>query len=104
MKNKLRDKIKQDMIDLQNRLDKLNFWEESGYANKPCLECEWTLMYHQAMDTSRPLLATPTVIDDTMSLKYLCKVCGLTKERIFKIDNETLYDEWAEYREGGEEE
>ena len=97
MKNKLRDKIKQDMIDLQNRLDKLNFWEESGYTDKPCMECEWRLMNHQGM-------ATPTVVEDEMSLKYLCRVCGLTKERIFKIDNETLFDEWAEYREGGEEE
>lgn len=97
MKNKLRDKIKQDMIDLQNRIDKLNRWDESGYTDKPCLECEWTLMYHQAA-------ATPTVVDDKMSLKYLCKVCGLSKERIFKIDNETLFDEWAEYREGVEEE
>ena len=53
-KNKLRNKIKQDMIDLQNRLDKLNFWEESGYADKPCVEHEWTLVHHQA-------LATPTI-------------------------------------------
>ena len=97
MKNNLRDKIKQDMIDLQNRLDKLNFCEESGYADKPCVEHQWTLMHQQA-------LATPTVADDEMELKYLCKVCGFTTKRIFKIDNDTLYDEWAEYREGGEEE
>lgn len=97
MKNKLRDKIKQDMIDLQNRLDKLNFWEESGYTDQACLECDWTIILHQDKEKFN-------VIKDKISLKYLCKVCGLTKERIFKIDNETLFDEWAEYREGGEEE
>jgi len=96
-KDTMRDKIKEDMVDLQNRLDKLNFWEESGYQSTPCLEHEWTLMHHQA-------LATPTIADDEMELKYLCKVCGLTTKRVFKIDNETLYDEWAEYREGVEEE
>jgi len=96
-KETLRDKIKQDMLALETRLDKLNFWEESGFADKPCVEHQWTLMHHQA-------LARPTIADDEMELKYLCTVCGLTTKRVFKIDNETLYDEWAEYREGVEEE
>ena len=96
-KDTLRDKIKQDMVDLQNRLDKLNFWEESGYQSTPCLECRWTLTYY---DFNR----YETKLHDKLSLKYMCKVCGLTKEMIYKIDNETLFDEWAEYREGVEEE
>tara|TARA_R100000388_G_C7186320_1_gene131241 strand:- start:339 stop:623 length:285 start_codon:yes stop_codon:yes gene_type:complete len=94
MKNKLRDKIKQDMIDLQNRLDKLNFWEESGYTDQPCIEHTWVLGIH----------ATPTHSMNKLELRYGCAVCGMTMIRHFEVTSETLLDEWAEYREGGEEE
>ena len=92
--NKLRDKIKQDMIELQNRLDKLNFWEESGYADQPCIEHTWV----QAM------YPTPTDSIDKLELRYGCSKCGMTMIRHFEVTSETLLDEWAEYREGGEEE
>ena len=59
---------------------------------------------------------TPEVVTDTTSLSVgigtqefdtvtVSSTKGFpSKYGLFKIDNETLYDEWAEYREGGEEE
>jgi len=94
MKDKLRDKIKEDMIELQNRLDKLNFWEESGYADQPCIEHTWVLGIH----------ATPTDSMDKLELRYGCPKCGMTMIRYFDVTSETLLDEWVKYREGVEEE
>jgi hypothetical protein len=93
-KETLRDKIKQDMVDLQNRLDKLNFWEESGYQSTPCIEHNWMLGKH----------ATPMDSIDKLELRYFCPTCGMTMIRYFDVKSETLLDEWAEYREGVEEE
>jgi len=94
MKDKLRDKIKEDMIELQNRLDKLNLWDRSGYTDQACMEHTWVLGIH----------ATPTFSIDKLELRYGCPKCGMTMIRHFEVQGETLLDEWVEYREGVEEE
>ena len=91
------DELKQEMAALNRRIARLNEWKESGYG-EPCQEHDWELTrgpFHQVVG-SDPL---------TYILRYKCHRCGMTMEQQAVVEQETLFDEWQEYRENkGEEE
>ena len=92
------DELKEEMAALNRRIARLNQWKESGYG-EPCREHDWGLThgpFHQVLN-SNPI---------TFILRYKCDVCGMTMEQRAVVEQETLFDEWQEYREnkGDEEE
>tara|TARA_R100000278_G_scaffold83232_2_gene63847 strand:+ start:1736 stop:2038 length:303 start_codon:yes stop_codon:yes gene_type:complete len=85
------DKLKEEMTALRRRMEHLQAWKESGYK-EPCQEHDWELIrgpFHQVVG-SNPL---------TYILRYKCDVCGMTMEQQAVVEQETLFDEWQEYRE-----
>jgi hypothetical protein len=90
------DKLKEEMAALNRRIERLNEWKESGYG-EPCQEHVWvhTEMFQEG--DSDPL---------TYIVRFKCHRCGMTMEQQAVVEQETLFDEWQEYREnkGDEEE
>ena len=94
----IEEQIKQQMLVIQQKMERLEAWKSSGYS-EPCQEHDWGLThgpFHQVVG-SNPL---------TYILRYKCDVCGMTMEQRATVEQETLFDEWLEYREnkGDEEE
>ena len=95
------DELKQEMAALNRRIARLNEWKESGYG-EPCQEHPWEYAgMHQERDY-RKIITNPT----TYTIRYKCPRCGMTMEQKAVVEQETLFDEWQEYREnkGDEEE
>ncbi|MEK9699090.1 MAG: hypothetical protein VW270_25155 [Candidatus Poseidoniales archaeon] len=90
------DELKEEMAALNRRIARLNQWKESGYG-EPCREHLWE---HEGMH--RVAYHTPT----TYIVRFKCPRCGMTMEQKAVVEQETLFDEWQEYREnkGDEEE
>jgi len=92
------DKLKEEMAELNRRIERLNQWKGSGYS-EPCQEHAW-----QYVEMHQEINADPT----TYILRFKCPRCGMTMEQQAVVEQETLFDEWQEYREnknkGDEEE
>lgn len=92
------DKLKEEMAALNRRIARLNQWKESGYG-EPCRDQihSWHLIEMNPNINSNPT---------TYTVRYKCPLCGMTMEQQAVVEQETLFDEWQEYREnkGDEEE
>jgi len=90
------DELKEEMAALNRRIERLNQWKDSGYE-EPCQEHVWvhTEMFQEGN-------SDPT----TYIIRFKCHRCGMTMEQQAVVEQETLFDEWQEYREnkGDEEE
>ena len=85
------DKLKEEMTALRRRMEHLQAWKESGYKES-CQEHDWELIrgpLHQVVG-GNPL---------TYILRFKCHRCGMTMEQQAVVEQETLFDEWQEYRE-----
>ena len=93
---KIADELKEEMAALRRRMEHLQSWKESGYG-EPCQEHAW-----QYVEMHQDINADPT----TYILRFKCPRCGMTMEQQAVVAQETLFDEWQEYREnkGDEEE
>lgn len=94
----IEEQIKQQMLVIQQKMERLEAWKSSGYG-EPCQEHDWEMTrgpFHQVI-ASNPL---------TFILRFKCPRCGMTMEQQAVVEQETLFDEWLEYREnkGDEEE
>ncbi len=94
----IEEQIKQQMLVIQQKMERLEAWKSSGYG-EPCQEHDWEMTrgpFHQVI-ASNPL---------TFILRFKCPCCGMTMEQRATVEQETLFDEWLEYREnkGDEEE
>ena len=83
------DELKQEMAVLNRRIERLNQWKESGYE-EPCHEHPW-----QYVEMHQDITADLT----TYILRFKCPRCGMTMEQQATVTQETLFDEWQEYRE-----
>jgi hypothetical protein len=90
------DELKEEMAALNRRIARLNEWKASGYQ-EPCQKHNW-----EHLELHENLGSYPTV----HYLRYKCHRCGMTMEQRAVVEQETLFDEWQEYREnkGSEEE
>ena len=91
------DELKEEMAALNRRIERLNKWKESGYE-EPCQEHVWvhTGMFQEG--DSDPVT--------WYIIRFKCHRCGMTMEQQAVVKQETLFDEWQEYRQnkGDEEE
>ena len=87
----IEDEIKQEMIALQQRMDRLAAWRETNYAD-PCVEHQWVVEHITPNDTA------PT---ERYNLKAKCYACGMEKEEEVQVLTQTLYDPWLEFRPSG---
>jgi|DEB0MinimDraft_10_1074344.scaffolds.fasta_scaffold06536_10 hypothetical protein len=87
--------IKQEMLVIQAKMERLQAWKDSGYG-QPCVEHTWQLLNNPEI-----ILGTNPKI---YILKFKCNRCGMAMQEQASVVEETLYDEWQEFREGGEEE
>ena len=92
----IEEQIKQQMLVIQQKMERLEAWKSSGYS-EPCQEHVWvhTEMFQEGD-------SDPT----TYIIRFKCHRCGMTMEQHAVVKQETLFDEWQEYREnkGDEEE
>ena len=90
------DELKQEMAALNRRIARLNEWKESGYQ-EPCQEHPWEYTGMHQEQGANPM---------TYIVRFKCPRCGMTMEQKAVVEQETLFDEWQEYREnkGDEEE
>ena len=87
----IEDEIKQEMIELQKRMDRLAAWRETNYAD-PCVEHQWVVEHIISDDTA------PT---EGYNVKAKCYACGMEKEEEADVKAQTLYDPWLEFRPNG---
>jgi len=93
------DKLKEEMAALNRRIERLNQWKESGYQ-EPCQSHIWELI-DAPQQAIYNIPADPTIY----VLRFKCHRCGMTMAQQAVVEQETLFDEWQEYRENkGEEE
>ena len=90
----IEDEIKQEMLALQQRMDRLAAWRDTNYAD-PCVEHEWVVEHitPYPYDT-----AVPT---ERYNIKAKCYACGMEKEEVVEVMTQTLYDPWLEFRPNG---
>ena len=87
----IEDEIKQEMFELQKRMDRLAAWRDTNYAD-PCVEHHWVVEHITSNDTA------PT---ERYNLKAKCYACGMEKEEEVQVLTQTLYDQWLEFRPNG---
>ena len=99
------DELKEEMAALNRRIARLNEWKESGYE-EPCQVHIWEYTEMFQEDDSDPLRRPRRCVGTTYIVRYKCHRCGMTMEQRTVVEQETLFDEWQEYREnkGDEEE
>lgn len=85
----IEDEIKQEMIELQKRMDRLAAWRDTNYAD-PCIVHEWVVKHIVSSDVS-----------DAYTVKAKCYACGMEKEEEVDVKAQTLYDPWLEFRPNG---
>ena len=89
----IEEQIKQQMLLIQQKMDRLAAWKQSGYG-EPCVHHHWKLVNYELWE------------DAPYTLYFACDQCGMTMTQKAKVIEETIFDEWQEYREnkGDEEE
>ena len=94
----IEEQIKQQMLVIQQKMERLEAWKSSGYG-EPCDEHTWELVGYPDIDSFG---SNPTIY----IMRFKCPRCGMTMEQQAVVEQETLFDEWLEYREnkGDEEE
>tara|TARA_R100001510_G_C7652338_1_gene210144 strand:- start:214 stop:537 length:324 start_codon:yes stop_codon:yes gene_type:complete len=94
------DELKEEMAALNRRIERLNQWKDSGYE-EPCQSHIWELI-DAPQQAIYNIPADPTIY----VLRFKCHRCGMTMAQQAVVEQETLFDEWQEYREnkGDEEE
>ena len=90
MKDKqIEDEIKQEMIALQQRMDRLAAWRKTNFAD-PCVVHQWRI---------------ENVVEDAVAAAYTirskCDSCGMENKEEVDVMAETLYDPWLEFRPSG---
>ena len=85
----IEDEIKQEMLALQQRMDRLKAWRETNYAD-PCVEHQWVVEH-----------IIPSDVSDSYAIKAKCYACGMEKEEEVDVKAQTLYDPWLEFRPNG---
>jgi len=88
----IEDEIKQEMLALQQRMDRLAAWRETNYAD-PCVEHQWVVEHITPYDYNH--------LGDGYTLKAKCYACGMEKEEKVDVKAQTLYDPWLEFRPNG---
>ena len=85
------DELKQEMAALNRRIARLNEWKERRYK-EPCkVEHSWSWV--ETFDEH------DLILPQELFMRYICVRCGMTLERKLVVAQETLFDEWQEYRE-----
>lgn len=111
------DELKEEMAALRRRMERFEEWKESGYE-EPCQEHVWvhTYMFQSNVNThgsqyhkkKLDYLQEGGSDPPTYIIRFMCHHCGMTMEQQAVVKQETLFDEWQEYREnknkGDEEE
>jgi len=91
----IEEQIKQQMMLIQQKMDRLAAWKQSGYG-EPCVHHHWKLekVNYELWE------------DAPYDLYFACDQCGMTMTQKAEVIEETIFDEWQEYREnkGDEEE
>ena len=85
----IEDEIKQEMIALQQRMDRLKAWRETNFAD-PCVVHQWVVEH-----------IIPSDVSDSYTIKAKCYTCGMEKEEEVDVKAQTLYDPWLEFRPNG---
>ena len=85
----IEDDITQEMIALQQRMDRLKAWRETNFAD-PCVVHQWVVEH-----------IIPSDVSDSYTIKAKCYACGMEKEEEVDVKAQTLYDPWLEFRPNG---
>ena len=88
----IEDEIKQEMLALQQRMDRLAAWRETNYAD-PCVEHQWVVEHITPTDAQFDC--------ERYNIKAKCYACGMEKEEEVEVLTQTLYDPWLEFRPSG---
>tara|TARA_R110002012_G_scaffold201617_2_gene370625 strand:- start:664 stop:993 length:330 start_codon:yes stop_codon:yes gene_type:complete len=95
----IEDEIKQEMLALQQRMDRLAAWRETNFAD-PCVEHQW-VVEHITPNDSPPPNGKLQVRYKRYNIKAKCYACGMEKEEEVEVMTQTLYDPWLEFRPNG---
>lgn len=98
----IEEQIKQQMLVIQQKMERLEAWKSSGYS-EPCQEHVWV---HTFIGGAIEMFQEGNSDPLTYIVRFKCHRCGMTMEQQAVVGQETLFDEWLEYREieGDEEE
>ncbi len=95
------DTLRAEVEAIQERMEQLQQMKDSGYTKRPCGEWDedradirWER--RDAHDWEPPYLLE--MGDDYIFTREHCKRCGVTRDKAFVFKNDTMNDEYSEFR------
>lgn len=95
MKEKqIEQNIREQMLALESQMKRLQKWRDTGYSATICNDD-----MHNWLEIDRQ-----SFVSGNISVRSKCQVCGIEKSTDYRINDDFFYDNWTDFREGGEEE
>lgn len=86
--------LREQMLALESQMKRLQEWRDTGYSATMCDK-----QLHSFSD-----IETHITGPSSMTVRSKCGFCGIEKSTHYRISDEFFYDDWKDFREGGEEE
>jgi len=83
--------IKQEMIALQQRMDRLAAWRKTNFAD-PCVVHQWRI------ENVVEEIMLVNALAAAYTIRSKCDSCGMENKEEVDVMAETLYDPWLEFR------
>ena len=96
-----KDTLRAEVEAIQERMDQLQKMEELGYTKRPCGEWDEGLDSIRWERRDAHDWDLPTVLemgDNYIFTRQHCKRCGVTRDKQFVFKNDTMDDEYSEFR------